>query len=79
LLIAHKDEIESNLASLLDAIAPEVIGNDYLVVGTLDRPDWKRGVAGTLTLGKTIEALHDFEDMVRFEPRRPPSHKRPSP
>jgi hypothetical protein len=68
LLIAHQDEIEANLAALFEMRAPEVIGNDYLVVGTLDRPDWKRGITGTMTIGETIEALHDFEDVVRFEP-----------
>ena len=67
LLIAHQDEIESNLASLFDTLAPEVIGNDYLVVGTLDRPNWKRGVLGQTTLEQTIGSLLDFKDMVRFE------------
>ncbi len=70
LLIAHQDEIESNLASLFDTLAPEVIGNNYLVVGTLERPDWKRGVVGTTTVEETIGSLHDFKDMVRFEPSR---------
>lgn len=67
LLIAHQDEIESHLASLFATLAPKVIGNDYMVVGTLDRPDWKRGVVGKMTIEEIIEALHDFKDMVRFE------------
>src|SRR5438105_4958410 len=40
LLIAHKNEIEAFLAAFFDQSKPEVIGNDYLVVGTLDRSDW---------------------------------------
>jgi hypothetical protein len=68
LLIARKDEIEAQLAHHLRTRALEAIGNDYLVIGTLDRPDWQRGVSGTVTTGETIEALHDFKDVVQFKP-----------
>ena len=79
LLIAHQDEIEANLTSLFQRLAPEIIGNGYLVVGTLDRSDWKRGITGTSTTAELIEALHDFDDMVRYEPLRPTWSKEPSP
>ena len=66
LLIAHKDEIEVQLVHHLQTRKPELIGNDYLVIGTLDRADWKRGVSGTITTQDMIEALHDFKDVVQF-------------
>ena len=47
---------------------PEVVGNDYLVLGTLDRPAWKRGTQQQLTLQEMLEALHDFKDVVTFKP-----------
>lgn len=37
LIIAHQDELESQLAYNFSRLAPEVIGNDYLVMGTMDR------------------------------------------
>jgi len=37
LLIAHQDDVEHFLASFFMEQKPEVIGNDYLVIGTLDR------------------------------------------
>ena len=43
LLIAHQDQLEANLATFFDTHKPDVVGSDYLVVGTVDRPDWKRG------------------------------------
>lgn len=67
LLIAHKDDIEALLAQLFQEREPAVVGNDYLVIGTLDRPDWKRGVSGTITTQETIAALHDFKDVVQFK------------
>lgn len=67
LLIAHQDDVESFLAAFFMAHKPEMVGNDYLVVGTLDRPTWKRGTQQRLTLPETLDALHDFRDVVTFK------------
>jgi len=64
LLIAHQDDVEHFLASVFMAQKPEIIGNDYLVVGTLDRAMWKRGTQQPLTLQETLDALHDFKEVV---------------
>ena len=69
LLIAHQDEIESLLAAMFSERKPEVIGNDYLVIGTLDRADWRRGVETPLTIQDMLEHLHDFKDHLFFELR----------
>ena len=70
LLIAHKDEIESHLALLRSQMQPAVFGNDYLIVGTVERKEWRRGLARPLTPREMIEALHDFKGHLRFEPAR---------
>ena len=67
LLIAHQDEIETYLAQCFAEPAPEAIGNEYLVVGTLDRPDWKRGMTTPLTNEEMLHSLHGFKDVVQFE------------
>ena len=46
LLIAHQDEIEGFLTAYFEQNNPEVVGNDYLVLGTEDRDVWRRGVEG---------------------------------
>ena len=68
LLIAHRDEIEAHLAQLLPRIAPHREGADYLIVGTVERKDWRRGLTDPLTTAEMLEALHDFRDHLHFEP-----------
>jgi hypothetical protein len=42
----HQDEIEAELANSFSRIAPEVIGNDYLVIGTIEKKVWQKGLEG---------------------------------
>src|SRR6266702_1776969 len=67
LLIAHQDDVEHVLASIFTQRKPEIVGNDYLVVGTLEKIVWKRGTQQPLTLQETLEALHDFKEVVTFK------------
>jgi uncharacterized C2H2 Zn-finger protein len=67
LLIAHQDEIEGFLAAFFGASNLEVMGNDYLVVGTQDRADWRRGVRSSLTTQEMLDSLHDFIEYVTFD------------
>ena len=67
LLIAHQDELEGLLAAIFSTRNPEIIGNDYLVIGTMDRPDWKRGTQNQLPVKDMLEVLHDFKEVVKFE------------
>jgi hypothetical protein len=68
LLIAHQDELEDLIARIFTVLNPEIVGNNYLVIGTLDRADWKRIDQNKLPVQDTIEALHDFKDVVTFKP-----------
>ena len=70
LLIVHQDELEIQLAHLFATRAPELVGNDYLVIGTLDRPVWHRSRANPLTIQEMLDDLHDFKEVLRFELRR---------
>ncbi len=67
LLIAHQDDVEHFLASFFTEQMPDVVGNEYLVIGTLDRPAWKRGTQQQLTMQEMVEALHDFKEVVTFK------------
>jgi hypothetical protein len=44
LLIAHKHEIEHLLAGLYTQTDPAAIGNDYMIVGTVDKKAWREGL-----------------------------------
>lgn len=67
LLIAHGDEVEGLLAAIFAERNPQVIGNDYLIIGTLDCPDWQRGMQSPMPVREMIEHLHDFKAVVQFE------------
>ena len=67
LLIVHQDQLEEQLATEFMTINPEVIGNDYQVIGTLDRAEWNQGKQDPLSVERVIEYLHDFNEVVSFE------------
>lgn len=67
LLIAHQNDVEHVLTSSLSAYQPEAVGNDYLIIGTLEKAAWKRGTQQPLTLQETLDALHDFKEVVTFK------------
>lgn len=68
LLIAHQDEVEASLAAYFAGRMPDLVGNDYLVVGTEDRADWLRGMREPLAVPDALEVLHDFAEVVTFKP-----------
>jgi hypothetical protein len=68
LLIAHQDEVEGQLVAIFAERQPEMIGNEYLVIGTLERLDWKRGTKEALTPAEMVEGLHDFKEVRKIKP-----------
>lgn len=67
LLIAHRDQLEEQLASNLLTIDPEAVDNDYLVIGTLDSTEWSRMKHQELSFRQIVTYLHDFKEVVTFE------------
>ena len=68
LIIVHQDELEAELANSFARLAPKVIGNDYLVVGTVDKKVWQRGLAGSGTqMGDVLDHLADFKKVLELE------------
>jgi len=67
LLIVHQDQLEQQLVSQFMLINPEIIGNDYRVVGTLDREEWNREKQEPLSFEQVREYLHDFKEVVTFQ------------
>jgi Flp pilus assembly protein TadD len=67
LLIVHQDQLEEQLATEFMTSNPEAIGNDYQVVGTLDRAEWNQGKQDLLSFERVIEYLHDFKEVFTFQ------------
>ncbi|NJM72299.1 MAG: hypothetical protein HC862_20180 [Scytonema sp. RU_4_4] len=67
LIIVKKQEIESFMAFGMSQSNPEIIGNNYLVMGTVDRKDWKEGSQDSLSPSEIIERMYVFKDVWNFE------------
>jgi len=69
LLVAHQDEIESLLANLFAERDPSVIGNEYLVMGTVERAFWRESMETPKSPAEMLDHLHDFKEVWTLEYR----------
>lgn len=67
LIIARKSELESLMAAAFEKLKPQIIGNDYLVMGVAERSDWQEGRKAEMSQGETIERMLVFKDVWNFE------------
>jgi len=61
LILAHKDRLENELAVAYGSLDPDVVGNDYLVVGTIDSKAWKSRLGKASEIGAVRERASDFK------------------
>jgi hypothetical protein len=53
--------LEAELAVSFSRIAPVFIGNEYMVLGTMDKKVWKQGLGpGESTLEDSLQHVADF-------------------
>ena len=63
MIMVHQGELEAQLAHSFSQIAPEVIGNDYMVLGTIEKKVWQEGLQGR---GKQVaEMLNHVADFKK--------------
>ena len=67
LIIVKKQEIESLIAAGLNQSHPEIIENNYLVMGTIERKDWQAANKGLLSSQEIINRMYIFKDQWNFE------------
>lgn len=64
----HKDELEWELADKFERLDPKVIGNEYLVVGTIENKTWRAVLNGTSsTIEESLTHLADFKSRFDLE------------
>lgn len=62
LIIVHQDELEAQLAHTFATLDPGKIGKDYLVIGTLDKPVWRKGLEQSgQPLDDALDHVADFK------------------
>jgi hypothetical protein len=67
LLIAKKSEVEALMADKFEAINPDIVSNEYLVFGTLDKGEWRMFNKSLRPSGEVIEHVYVFKDALNFE------------
>ena len=68
LIIAHKSEVETLMAASFEERNPEIICNEYLVIGTLEKHDWRSRGRILKDSGDTIDHMYVFKDVRDFKP-----------
>ena len=68
LLLVPQSDMERGMAEVFAPSEPEVIGNEYQVLGTIDLADWERSARTPLTQEELIACLHDFKERLVLMP-----------
>jgi len=66
LLIAHQNELEAQLAAHMSEHDPSVIGNKYIIIGTMERPAWRDGMRQSKLLDEMLKYVADFKEELSF-------------
>ena len=67
LIIARKSKLEALMATHFENADPEILGNDYLVMGTLEKSDWRKFSKETTYPNEAIERIYIFKEVLNFE------------
>ena len=61
LLIAQKHDIEGMLAGMFSQADPTLVGNDYLVHGTVEKETYKQNVKDPVPPAQAMASIHPFK------------------
>ena len=70
LIIARKSDIEYYMTIQFEKTDPSMVGNDYLVFGTLDKKDWRKNKTTPMNTGEAMDKAYVFKDVWNFEIQR---------
>jgi hypothetical protein len=66
-VIGRQSEIESLMAETFAHQAPQIVGNPYVVIGILDKADWRAQQSGRISDQDVLERTWVFKDMPDIE------------
>ena len=64
LLIAHKHDVEHILTNMFMQLDPDFIGNEYLIIGTVEKKSWRENMKNPKGTGDMLAHLHDFKTVL---------------
>lgn len=67
ILIAHQDELEQLLVYTFQEHAPEVIGNEYLILGTVDKATWRKQQKEPIPVDQLLGYIHSFKEYLNIQ------------
>lgn len=67
ILIVHQDELEHMLTLTFQKHNPEIIGNEYLVLGTHEPSSWRKREKEPIGFGNVQEHVHDFKEYLNVK------------
>ena len=65
-MIVHQDELEHWLAVSFQERTTEIIGNEYFVLGTVDKATWRKQKKESIPMGELAAYLHDFKEYLQI-------------
>ena len=70
-IIAHQEELETELTILFETKLPEAVGNEYFVIGTMEMPTWRKSLTHPIDLDEMREHTADFKKVLELNDPRP--------
>ena len=67
LIIAHQDKLEAQLTALFQERDPSVVGNSYLVLGTVELKTWKTSLSAPKSITEILQHTADFKEYRKIE------------
>jgi hypothetical protein len=86
-LICHKDQLEHIMTCTFQERDPSIIGNDYFLLGIIERKIWRQSLTRTIYPSEMLPYLHEFTSYEElrmtekgwFHKNQPPPMKIPPP
>ena len=63
-IIAHQNDLEHYMTEIFSESHPEIIGNDYFVVGTVETKIWREGMGEPMKIEKLLDHTADIKDRM---------------
>ena len=63
LIIVKEEGLKQLMVASIDQVRPEITGNDYLVMGTVERKDWRESNKKQIEPIEIIKRMYVFKDV----------------